>query len=165
MQGVLLLTASHWLLSYLLCVTVSVRCLLSSHIVREVSIASLVPSWITGHVAILILIITYFGLKVKSKNRKAMKREIKANVGALLVLFLKIIAFAWEVLCVTEWISCRKDEGDLRFCQTVFFRCGKDVEVVDYLAELFLKKLNLKINLFYSFCKSCIFLFREWIAA
>lgn len=84
------------------------------------------------------------------------------------VLFLKIAAFAWEVLYVTECISCTKYEADLRLCQTVFFRCGNDVEVVDktfYHAELFLKKLNLKINLFYSSCKSCIFLFRERIAA
>lgn len=46
----------------------------------------------------------------------------------------------------------------------VFSRGGKDVEVGDktfHLAKLFVKKLNLKTDLFYSSCKSCIFLFRE----
>lgn len=80
-QGVLLLTGSLGLLSYLSCATFSMRCLRSPAITKEVSIASLISSYISGHAAILpILDIIYFGLKVKSKNRKDMKREVKASV-------------------------------------------------------------------------------------
>lgn len=146
----------------------------SSCITREVWINSLVSSWINGCASFLIILaIVYFVLKVKSKNRKDIAKELTPNVWVVLFscLILKnscISAFAWEIFCVTEWISWIEDEADLRLCLTVSSRGGKDMEVGDktfHLAKLFLKKLNLKVNLFYSSCKCYIFLFREWIAA
>lgn len=75
------MTRSLGLLSYLSCDIFSLRHLLSSGITKEVSIASLISSYISGHAAILrILDIIYFSLKVKSKNRKDMKRDLKGNV-------------------------------------------------------------------------------------
>lgn len=59
--------------------------MLSSHITREVSINPLVSSWTSGHAAFLIILaVIYFSLKVKSKNRKDIKKELRANVWVLL---------------------------------------------------------------------------------
>jgi len=112
-----------------------------------------VSSWISGRAAFLIILpIVYFSFKVKTKNRKGIRKGLRAYVWVLIFscLILKnscISAFAREVLCVTKPTIWVQDEADLRLCQTAFSRDGKDVEVGNktfHLAKLFLKKSNFK---------------------